>query len=346
VKVLLVGNFLSATTGARTVCEDLALRLPDVGVEVVTSSAQPSRALRLADMVATTWRRRADYDAAVVDVFSGPAFVWAEATCATLAAVRRPFVLVVRGGALPDFAARWPRRVRRLLRRATAVVAPSPFLAGALRAFRADIAVVPNPVDTDACAFRLREAPAPRLVWLRAFHALYRPELAVRVLEALRQLPGASLTLVGRDKGDGSLARTRALVADLGLSDRVEVVGPVPKGAVPGQLARGDVFLNTASVDNAPVSVVEALACGLPVVSTRVGGIPDLLTHERDALLVPADDVEAMAGAVRRLLHEPGLAGRLSSGGRALAEAHSWPVVLTRWSTLLHEVTTDGARAS
>jgi glycosyltransferase involved in cell wall biosynthesis len=103
-------------------------------------------------------------------------------------------------------------------------------------------------------------------------------------------------------------------------------------------MSQGDIFLNTTNVDNTPVSVLEALACGLCVVSTDVGGIPYLLEHEEDALLVPPDDAEAMAAAVRRVLTEPGLAERLSRNARKKAEGFDWSVVLPQWERLLLEV--------
>ncbi|MFL6203626.1 MAG: glycosyltransferase, partial [Thermoanaerobaculia bacterium] len=101
------------------------------------------------------------------------------------------------------------------------------------------------------------------------------------------------------------------------------------------EFAAHDVFLNTNRVDNAPVSVLEAAAFGLPVVSTDVGGIPCLLRDGEEALLVPEGNAEAMAGAVRRLLDEPGLAGRLSAAGREVAERSSWERVRRLWEEAL-----------
>ena len=101
---------------------------------------------------------------------------------------------------------------------------------------------------------------------------------------------------------------------------------------------RGDIFLNTTNVDNTPVSVLEAMACGLCIVTTNVGGIPHLLEHEHDALLVPSDDPAAMAAAVRRILTETGLAARLSHHARAKAERMDWSVVLPQWESLIRAV--------
>ncbi|HEU4628910.1 MAG TPA: glycosyltransferase family 4 protein [Gemmatimonadaceae bacterium] len=333
--VLLVGNFLRATN-AHALGEDLRAHLDDRGWRTVTTSARRAALARLADMVGTAWRRRGDYAVAQVNVYSGRAFLWAEAVCATLRLARKPYILSLHGGNLPRFARRWPRRTRRLLRRAVAVTAPSPYLREHMRPYRGDVQLLPNPLELADYAFVARPAPRPRLVWLRAFHAVYDPGLAPRVVaELAADVPDVALRMIGPDAEPGSRAATAALARTLGVADRVTLLDKVPKREVPAALQRGDIFLNTARVDNTPVCVLEALACGLCVVSTNVGGMPYLLRHEHDALLVPPGDPVAMAGAVRRLLHEPGLAERLSRNGRRTAEQFAWDRVLPRWEALL-----------
>jgi len=112
----------------------------------------------------------------------------------------------------------------------------------------------------------------------------------------------------------------------------------IPKSHVPKTLELGDIFINTANIDNTPVSVIEAMASGLCVVSTNVGGIAYLLEDQVDSLLVPADDVDAMVVAVKRILTEPDLAERLSSNARRKAEQFDWSVVLPLWEKLFSEV--------
>jgi glycosyltransferase involved in cell wall biosynthesis len=137
---------------------------------------------------------------------------------------------------------------------------------------------------------------------------------------------------------DGSQLTAIRRAGELKVFDRVTFPGRIPKNEVSDRLAEGDIFINTANIDNTPVSVVEAMACGLCVVSTNVGGIPYLLEHEVDALLVPPDDAEAMANAVRRILTEPGLAETLSENARRKAESFDWSVVLPQWERLFAEV--------
>lgn len=337
--VLIVGNFLSHCGLGRGVCEDLAQRLAQAGWAVHCTSTVRARLPRMWDMLETVWRERRHYALAQVDVYSGPAFVWAEAVCWALRRAGKPYVLTLHGGHLPEFAARWPGRARRLLSTASAVTAPSAYLVQRMRAFRPDIRLLPNPIEVARYRFRHRTAARPRLIWLRAFHRIYNPPLAVETLARLRpDFPDARLTMIGPDKGDGSLQDTQRLARRLDVTQQVVFAGQVAKQDVGRHLAAGDVFLNTTSVDNTPVSVLEAMACGLCVVSTDVGGMPYLVARERSGLLVPPGDGVGMVAAVRRVLREPGLAGRLSAEARQAVLRCDWSIVLPQWEELLQQI--------
>jgi glycosyltransferase involved in cell wall biosynthesis len=336
---LFVGAFPATSPLERYVSGDLSLKLKSVGWVTGATSCHSNRFLRLVDMLLEIWRARQNYSIACVDVFSGPAFVWAEAACALLRKLGKPTVLTLHGGNLPEFIRTHPRRVERLLESAEAVTCPSEYLRANMHSLRGDIALIPNGVEVSCCEFHFRQAPFRKLMWLRAFHEIYNPEMAIRVLRALRQRGmDCDLTMIGPDKGDGSLARTKELVAQEGLAGFVHFRGAVPKKDVPREISSGDLFLNTSNVDNTPVSVIEALACGLPVVSTNAGGLPYLLADGKTALLVRTDDTEGMASAVMRISSQPHVARRLSETGRKLAESFDWSVVLPMWTRLLEQV--------
>jgi glycosyltransferase involved in cell wall biosynthesis len=152
--------------------------------------------------------------------------------------------------------------------------------------------------------------------------------------------PDARLEMIGPDK-DGSQRLVENRAVDLGVRERIALVGQLPKREIPARLAAADVFLNTTNVDNTPLSVLEAMATGLCVVSTSVGGIPYLLRDGETALLVPRDDAARMAAAVERVLADPILAARLSSQGRVAAEERAWDRVLPRWDEMLDEAAHD-----
>ncbi len=337
--VLLIGNFLSAHVGNFSVCEDLAKKLRSAGLKVTTASDRKARAPRLMDIVSTVWRKRHEYRVANVDVYSGLAFGLAEAACYALRAARKPYVLTLRGGNLPNYSRKWPGRVKRLFRGASVVTTPSDYLMEHMQDFRDDIQLLPNPLHLDRYQYRCRNQVKPNLIWVRSFHNVYHPENAPRVIAELAgDFPDIQLTMVGPDKKDGSFEATQDVARQLGVLDRIEFTGGVTKQAVPEHLDRADVMINTTNVDNTPVTLLEAMACGLCVVSTDVGGVPYLATHGENALLVPPRDHRAMAASVRQLLGDRELSAKLSVGARQFASQFDWDAILPHWLNLFSDV--------
>jgi len=334
--ILIVGNFLYKTSGVRAVCEDLSEQLVRIGWTVLTSSSKPGRVSRLVDMLVTIWVHRDMYKVATIDVFSGWSFFWAEMTAFTLRKLHKPYILILRGGNLPEFGERWSGRISRLLASAAAVVAPSGYMMEKMKPYRSDLRLIPNPIPISNYPCSLRKNPLPSLIWLRSFHEIYNPSLAVRVVANLApRLLQIRLSMGGGDGGDGSLQKTKNLVEEQGISRLVEFPGRISKPDIPLWLQKGDIFINTPNVDNTPISVMEAMASGLPIVSTNVGGIPYLLEDDHDALLVPPNDVVAMSDAIERILTEPGLSERLSKNARQKVEKFDWSVILPVWDQTL-----------
>jgi glycosyltransferase involved in cell wall biosynthesis len=338
-RVLIVGNFLSKVVGNRGVCEELAPRLREAGFSVITTSARKRRVERLLGMLLTCWKHRGSYDVAQVDVYSGPAFLWAEAVCWMLRRLNKPYVLTLHGGTLPDFARREKRRVSKLLKSAEAVTVPSTYLLNGMAAYCKDLLLLPNGLDLHQHRPIIRNPLHPKLIWLRAFHEIYNPSMAVRVLGHLKnEFPDIRLTMVGPDKDSLSLKNAIATARAYGVESHLQLMGHVTKIEVPRCLERADIFLNTSNFDNTPVSVLEAMASGLCVVSTNAGGIPDLLNTEEEALLVPVNDDLAMAAAIRRLLTDERLTTRMRARALAKVEQFDWKAVLPQWQTLLKSV--------
>ncbi len=337
--VLMIGNFLSRHGRKRSPSEDLAEQLAARGWEVVCTSTEVNRTKRMLAIARAIWTTRRTAPVANIDVYSGLAFLWAEFACWFMRFLGRPYVLTLHGGGLPCFARRRPRRVGRLLRSAAAVTSPSAYLAHDLAALRPDIQIIPNAMAVKTYMPAVRTKARPRLVWVRSFHYVYNPSLAIETVRLLEsEFRDIELTMVGPDEGDGSFEAAVELARALDLESRIRYTGGVHRAEVLRYLQQADIFLNTSDVDNAPVSVVEAMACGLCVISTNVGGIPHLVEDGRDALLVPSGDPDAMARKVRQVLLDPELARSLSENAIRRASAYDWPQILPRWEALLLSV--------
>ncbi len=293
--------------------------------------------LRLADILGSLARWRREIDLGILAIVGGGGFGACDAASLQARRLGLPLVHFLHGGALPDFARRNPSWTRRVLARADAIVAPSTYLTDLASSLGLAARVIPNVLQLESYPFRCRQRLAPRLLWVRTFHQIYNPRLALATLRELRNSGvEAELTMAGQDKGELEAMRRHA--AEIGLADRVRFPGFLDMEAKQREFAAHDIFLNTNRIDNMPVTVIEAAAFGLPIVATRVGGIPDLLRHEYSGLLVDDDDSAQMAAAVRRLIASQELSRKLSEGGRALAESCAWPAVHDRWRQLFAEL--------
>ena len=311
----------------------LSAHFKAAGYSVIAISESSNRYARFIDIAATIVRRRREIDILIIHTYGGASFVVEDVASLLGQRFGHRIVMMLHGGAMPGFMASHPRWARRVLARSAVIVAPSPYLQRAIRPYGFDCQVIPNVIDVKAYPYRSRRALAPRLFWMRSFHPVYNPLMAVEVLNRLRSThPGATLVMAGQDKG--AQAETGLACSRLGLSDAVRFPGFLDMGGKLREGDQADIFINTSHVDNMPVAVLEACALGLPVVSTDVGGVPDLLTDGQTALLAPDGDVEGMVKAIRRLLGDPDLAARLSANGRGLAERSAWEQVRVHWEAL------------
>ncbi len=318
--------------------EKLADALRREGFPVRLTSRRIQRVSRLLDSARSLIRWRREYDIVILMVYSGRAFLPVDLLSSLTHRLRKPLIMWLHGGNLPNFAVRFPGWTKRVLSRASACISPSGFLAEKLSHIAPEIQVIPNLIGLEEYPFRLRSDLEPRFLWMRTFHELYNPFMAVDALEQIgRQYPHAELTMAGQDRG--LLAETRRYASGKGLSGRIRFPGFLSPSGKYNELARHDIFLNTNRVDNMPVSVIEAAACGLPIIATEVGGIPFLLKQEQTGLLVTEDCAEEMAAAATRLLENPALGQRLSANGRALAEESDWTQLRLKWQRIFSQVT-------
>jgi glycosyltransferase involved in cell wall biosynthesis len=311
------------------------------GYRIVRASTYINRALRIADVIWTVFRNRGRMDLLVLEVYSGLSFWMADCVTRLCRILRIPAVAVLHGGNLPVFAKKYPIWSRRVLERFCIRVAPSRFLADELEEHGLDIRVIPNAIRITDYPFRVRRTLRPRLIWMRSFHDIYNPKMALEVLEKLkRHYPDSSLVMAGADKGIENEIRHAAV--EMGLSGSVAFPGFLNQAKKIALLDASDIYINTTRTDNMPVSVIEACAMGLPVVATRVGGMGKLLTDGSDGLLVSDNDPGEMADAILKLLSDPVLTESISVNARRLAEPCSWVNVHELWKHVFREVEANG----
>ncbi len=339
----MVGPHAPRPGGVTTQVETLSRCLRGDGVEVrpVDTNVQAMRRLGrlghwllpLAQLVAVPWRlARASRGADLIHVHL--ASYWGYYLPLLAIALARPWrrlpvVASYHGGKARPFVAAQRGPVLALLRYVDVLLTSTQAVAAVFEELGLRPILMPNVVDLDAFGPRLAGSrdlpaqPAPRLLWIKRFDNVSNPALMVRAYALARQqVPGARLMMIG----DGPRrAEVEALAAELGAP--VEFAGRVSFEALKAAYAGADVFVSSSAVDNQPNTLLEASAHGLPVVATAVGGVPEMVHDGVDALLAPPDDPGALAGAIVRLLTEPGLAQGLSRAAIANAQRFTWDAV-------------------
>lgn len=244
-----------------------------------------------------------------------------------------PVVINYRGGEAESFFQRSFRWVRPTLNKADIVVVPSAFLQRVFQKWAVPTVVVPNIIDMELFfpggQQRGREASAqPHIVVARNLEKIYDIATAIRAFKRVRdRFPGARLTIAGSGPEEAAL---QGHVAELGLESAVVFTGRLENARMAELYRSADVVLNPSLADNMPISLLEALACAVPVVSTNVGGVPYIVEDGVSASLVAPGDDEGMARAVVGLLEDPVLARRLVEQGSRLAQQYTWPAVRAR----------------
>ena len=358
-RICIVGPLPPPPGGMANQCEQLARLLAAEGaqVDLVRNNApcRPAwighlpmlRALfRLLPFVVRVMRAAGRVD--LVHVLANSGWAWHLLTTPVLFAAGlrgTPVIINYRGGNADVFFASAPRHVLWSLRRAALRVTPSAFLQRVFAKYGLVAEVVPNIVDLA----RFTPAPArdfgtaPHLLVARNLEPIYDMPTALRAFAIVRQtFNEATFTIAGSGPERQALER---LVADLGLAPWARFAGRIDNAEMPRLYAAADCVLNPSTVDNMPNSLLEAFASGVPVVSTDAGGIPDIVEHGVNGLLVPVGDAGAMAREALRVLNDATLRQRLVHAGLAEARRYAWPEVRERWRAAYWRVAA-GKRAS
>ena len=241
---------------------------------------------------------------------------------------RRRLVLHYHSGEAEEHLGRWGMLVHPWLRLADTVVVPSLYLREVFAAHGYDTHLIPNVIETDRFRFRPRVPLKPRFVSTRNLEPGYRVDVTIRAFALLRAShPDATLLIAGCGSEE---ERLRALASEVG-SRGIRFLGALERSHMPQLLDRSDILLNASVVDNQPVSILEAFAAGLLVVTTAPGDLRHMVREGETGRIVPPGDPEAMAASARALLEDPERAARIAARARREADRHSWSAVRDEW---------------
>lgn len=333
-RLLYIGNKLSDHGYTSTSIETLGAFLEGEGFHVFYASSKQNRYMRMFEMIFKTFKYAKKVDYVLIDTYSTKNFWYAYVISQLCRLLRVKYIPKLHGGNLPTRIIRSKFFSDMIFNHAYINIAPSNYL---FETFKnngySNLKYIPNTIELPIYRESVKEYKTPRLLWVRSFSKIYNPIMAIKVFIRVRRLfPEAEICMVGPRKDDSYWKTIK-----FARKNNVDV-------SITGKLSKEDwielsksynVFINTTHFDNTPISVIEAMALGIPVVSTNVGGIPYLLEHNTNALLVNDNDIEDMTNQINRLMKEPNLAKTISEKGKEAVKDFDWEVVKKQWTELL-----------
>ena len=333
-KILYIGNKLSKHGKTATSIETLGEFLEQEGYTLYYSSSQKNQLLRLLDMVFSTIYYAKKIDFVLIDIYSTLNFWYAFIISQLCRLLNIKYIAKLHGGNLPNRLKKNPFISDLIFKNTFKITAPSGYL---LECFTKknykNVLFVPNAIDLSKYGYKERIVDEPKLLWVRSFSSIYNPKMAIEVFyEIQKEFPNASLCMVGPDK-ENLIHDCKKLANELNVD--VTFTGKLSKEEWISLSNDYTIFINTTHFDNTPVSLIEAMAVGLPIVSTNVGGIPYLIKDNENGLLVNAAAVFEMVDAIKSLVNNPQLTLKFSRNSRHIIEKFDWEIVKHQWFEIL-----------
>ncbi|MBU2929537.1 glycosyltransferase family 4 protein [Winogradskyella psychrotolerans] len=333
INVLYIGNNLKNKRSNISGVQTLGVLLEGDGFTVYYASSIPNKILRLLDMLWCVFKLQHKVDYVLIDTYSTQNFYYALLVSQCCRLFKIPYVPILHGGNLSARLENNPKLSAAIFKNAHQNVSPSLFLKEIFQNYGYDTIHISNAIEIQNYPLTCKTFDAPKLLWVRSFSKIYNPKLAIRVFSILKKTyPNATLCMVGPDS-DGTLRKVSDLALELNLN--VKFTGKLSKSEWIALSKQYNIFINTTNVDNTPVSVIEAMALGFPIVSTNVGGIPFLISHNDDGVLVSPNDIDAMVNAIIKIQLDQNLRTNLMTNARLKSEHFTWSAIKPLWKSLL-----------
>jgi len=331
-KILYIANNLNCQNPTTTIL--LSKILKKLGFKVVISSDKKNKIVRLLTMCLAVFKHK-NASFILIDTYSTYNFYYAFFTSQIARLLSIKYIPILHGGNLPHRLDAKPFLSKLIFNNSYLNVSPSRYLEFEFGKRSFQTVYIPNPIDLKNYAFKKRRKIDPKILWVRAFDKIYNPKMAIDVISILKdKYPLIELCMVGPDK-DGSFKKIKNLATKYGIVNQVKFTGYLKKKDWILLASHYNIFLNTSNFDNMPVSVIEAMALGLPVISTNVGGMPYLINNKKNGILVPKNNPKKMASAIINLIESPKKYEKIAINARALVTDFDFEIIKEKWLKIL-----------
>jgi glycosyltransferase involved in cell wall biosynthesis len=332
--ILYFGNKLSGKRKIKSMLEELEPKLSEVAI-VKTFSGHTNYFLKLSDVSLNFLKNFTKTNLVIIDVFSTLNAYYSLYLTFLARLLKVPYVLVLHGGNLPTAEMKKPILFKKMFLNAKALITPSGYLCEHFKTRYSNVCLIPNFVNLEDYKFSIREFDKPRILYIRGFGKVYNPTLLIEATSLLKNsIPDFQVCMMGNDQ-DGLLEECKNLAAKLELDNHISFKEAATKEQWIKLAEEFNIMVSTPVIDNTPVSVIEGMLLGLPVISTNVGGVPYLIDDKETGLMVPSNDAASLAESIIFLMKNSDARIAIQEAARKKAEEFSWENIRPLWEEVL-----------
>ena len=234
---------------------------------------------------------------------------------------KKKIIITYHGGDLKEFIDSYPKFIKYFLKKADILTVPSFYLQDILKINKIDSIYLPNIIREDNVNFKVRKKFCPTLVVTRSLEKVYNIPLEKNAFYRIKsKMSEAKLYIVG----DGSLKNELETKVKNSGVDGIYFLGRVDNSKIGEIINKSDIYINPTTADNMPLSLFEAFACGIPVISTNVGGIPNFIQNNKSGFLINSNDLEALVEKIEFILANPNKIIPIIEAAHVTFQKYTW----------------------
>ena len=336
--ILYIGNILSSKGMNPSPVELIRNEIyKSSKIKMIIASDKKNIIFRFLHMNYIYWGNYKKVSLMFIDVFSTKAFYFTFYFALISKLLSLKYIPIIHGGNIDLRIKKSKWMTKFVFKNSNINISPSRYVYSILQKNNFAVKYIPNCINFSFYKFKKRQKIRPRIIWLRSFHEIYNPYMAINVFKIISSCYSKTkLTMIGPDK-DGSLRHCQQLSKKYSINHNIDFLGYLSKIEWIKIAGDHDIFINTSKIDNMPVSVIEMMALGLPIVSTDVGGIPFFLEHGKNSLLVKNNDSQNMASQIKYLIEKPHFANKISMRAFEDSKNFSTDLVIPEWSKIINQ---------
>ena len=338
--VLIIGSFKHPDNNnhSTTAAEQLAESLTKHNVEVITTTKQYKKFYKLGATIYAIINYSRKYKIAIVPLYGTPmSFIWQSVSVSLLKLLQKKIVIVVHGGSIPQQINEGKTKFIKALNRADVIVCPSAFMQAFLSQKGISSTVIENGLNLSSYPNTQKEFFRPKVIWMRSFSDIYNPEMAVKVAAILvKKYTDFKMIMAGTD--GGTLPAIKKMISEYKLESVIILPGYINHNQKIKYAEEFDIYISTNRIDNAPVSVIEFMVLGLPVIAVKTGGIPYIISDNHNGLLVEPEDAEGMADKIEMLIKNPESGKAICRNAYEYTNKYKEENVYPKWLKLFEEL--------